>query len=197
MKNQYTVYPFRLPFFLVLSVLLVISSLWIVQLIHTDNNIMPPRSIYIGPDYFIENFSCSLLSRERARYTMSGDLLIHNPDDNSFYVKNPLIFSLDRKSSPMILSADNAKIQERDSKIHLYGNVNADRQRTLLVDAFHLRSEYLLVLLSKNSMYSNKFVEIRLGKLILHGIGVNFSESKHLLRLSKAVNGTFPIRSIH
>ncbi|MFC5472975.1 LPS export ABC transporter periplasmic protein LptC [Paraherbaspirillum soli] len=192
MKNLRSAYRFRFILLLVLVTLLALGSFWLVQVMRKDTEDMLPHQTRTEPDYYVEKFNYVQMSLSgQARYNISGDLLTHNPADDSFDVQKPLIHSLDKTKPPMNLRAERAKIEDNNSKVHLYGDVNADRPRTPLADNFHLKSEYLLLLPDDDVIQTDKPVEITLGQSILNGTGMHFNNATRELKLSSKVRGVF------
>ncbi len=193
MKNLRTTYRFRFLLLLILFILLALGSFWLVQVMnkHTEDSL--PKVARAEPDYFVEHFNYVQMSPSGLpRYNISGDLLTHNPLDDSFDVQKPLIHSLDKEKPPMNLRANRGKIEDNNSKVHLYGDVNADRPKTPKADNFHLKSEYLLLLPDDDVMQSDQPVELTLGQSILHGTGMDFNNSTRVLKLFSKVHGVFP-----
>ncbi|AMO93407.1 lipopolysaccharide-assembly, LptC-related family protein [Collimonas fungivorans] len=193
MKNLRSTYRFRFLLLLILFILLALGSFWLMQVMHKNTEDLLPKVTRTAPDYFVEHFNYVQMSPTgQPRYNIAGDLLTHNPGDDSFDVQKPLIHSLDKEKPPMNLRADRGKIEDNNSKVHLYGNVNADRPKTPQADNFHLKSEYLLLLPDDDVMQSDKPVEMILGQSTLHGTGMDFNNSTRVLKMFSKVHGVFP-----
>jgi lipopolysaccharide export system protein LptC len=192
MKNLRSTYRFRFLLLLVLFIILALGSFWLAQVMRQDTDNLLPQPTRTEPDYYVEHFNYVQMSPTgQPRYNISGDRLTHNPLDDSFDVEKPIMHSLDQEKPPMNLHAERGKIEDNNSKVHLYGDVNADRPRTPMADNFHLKSEYLLLLPDDDVMQSDKAVEITLGSSILNGTGMYFNNATRELKLSSRVHGVF------
>ncbi|WP_211442949.1 LPS export ABC transporter periplasmic protein LptC [Collimonas humicola] len=190
MKNLRTTYRFRFMLLLVLFILLALGSFWLQQVMHKNTEDLLPKPARTQPDYYVEHFNyVQMAPNGQPRYNISGDLLTHNPVNDSFDVRKPVIHSLDKEKPPMNLVANRAVIEDNNSKVHLYENVNADRPKTPLADNFHLKSEYLLLLPDDDIMESDKPVEITLGLSTLNGTGMHFNNSTRELKMFSKVHG--------
>lgn len=192
MKNLRSAHRVRFLLLLVLFIILALGSFWLVQVMHKDTDELLPKPTRTEPDYYVQHFNYVQMSPDgQPRYNISGDVLTHNPVDDSFDVQKPVMHSLDKERPPMNLRADRGKIEDNNSKVHLYGDVNADRPRTPMADNFHLKSEYLLLLPDDDIMQSDKPVEITVGQSILNGTGMDFNNSTRVLKLFSKVHGVY------
>jgi len=164
-----------------------------VQVMHRDTDELLPKPTRVEPDYYVETFNYVQMSPTgQPRYNISGDLLTHNPVDDSFDIQKPIVHSLDKEKPPMNLRADRGKVEDDNSKVHLYGDVNADRPKTAMADNFHLKSEYLLLLPDDDVMQTDLPAEITLGQSKLNGTGMYFNNSTRVLKMFSKVHGVFP-----
>lgn len=192
MKNLRSTYRFRFMLLLLLFVVLALGSFWLLQIMHKDTDDMLPKPARTEPDYYVEHFNYVQMSPTgQPRYNISGERLTHNPLDDTFDVQKPLVHSLDKEKPPMNLRAERGKVEDNNSKIHLYGDVNADRPRTPMADSFQLKSDYLLLLPDDDIMQSDKPVEITLGRSILNGTGMIFNNATRELKLLSKVHGVY------
>lgn len=193
MKNLRSTFRMRFILVLVLCIILALGSFWLAEIIRKDTeNTLPPQSSNV-PDYYVDKFNyVQLTMNGQPRYNVKGDRLIHHPADDSFDVTHPIMHSLDKTKPPMTLYANNAKIEDHTSKVHLYDNVNAVRPKTAMADSFHLQSEYLLVLPNDNVIQTDKPVAIMVGQSsVLNGTGMHFNNTTRELKLLHTVHGVF------
>ncbi len=195
MKNLRSTYRFRCML-LALCGILALSSFWLVQIMNKDTDELLPKPERVEPDYYLEHFNYVQMSPTgEPRYKISGDLLTHNQLDDSFDIQKPIVHSLDKEKPPMNLRADRGKVKDNNTKVYLYGNVNADRRKTVMAENFHLKSEYLLLLPDEDVMQTDLPVEIMLGQSVLNGIGMSFNNSTRVLKMFSKVHGVFPPKS--
>jgi len=177
---------------LTLCVALTLGSFWVVEVMRKDTEHMMPAAPRVEPDYYVENFNyVQLALNGQPRYNISGQRLTHNPADDSFDVTLPVIHSLDKERPPMTLRSNTAKIEDNNSKVNMYGNVNADRAATAKSSKFHLQSEYLLLLPDDDIIKSDKPVEITIDQSKMTGIGMYANNATQELRLLSNVRGTY------
>lgn len=193
MKNLRSTYRLRFMLLLVLFVMAALGSIWMVQVMNRDTDELLPKPTRVEPDYYVEKFNYVQMSPTgQPRYNISGDLLTHNPVDDSFDIQKPVVHSLDQEKPPMNLRADRGRVEDDNSKVHLYGNVNADRPKTVMAEKFHLKSEYLLLLPDDDVMQTDLPVDLTLGQSTLQGTGMSFNNSTRVLKMFSNVHGVFP-----
>jgi lipopolysaccharide export system protein LptC len=192
MKNLRSTFRLRFMLLLALCVALTLGSFWIMEVMRKDTEQMMPSAPRVAPDYYVEKFNyVQLAVNGQPRYNISGQRLTHNPGDDSFDVTLPVIHSLDKESPPMTLRSDTAKIEDNNSKVNLYGNVNADRPATAKSSKLHLQSDYLLLLPDDDIMKSDKPVEITIDQSKMTGTGMYANNATRELRLLSNVRGTY------
>lgn len=88
----------------------------------------PPGSARHDPDLTVERFTLQRYNLSGTRqYQLSGALLTHYPDDDSSLLTQPkMVFDGDGR--PLHLEADTGKIISGGERVHLSGNVRAQRQ---------------------------------------------------------------------
>ncbi|WP_395823866.1 LPS export ABC transporter periplasmic protein LptC [Collimonas sp.] len=193
MKNLRSTYRLRFILLLVLFVMAALGSIWMVQVMNRDTDELLPKPTRVEPDYYVEKFNYVQMSPTgQPRYNISGDLLTHNPVDDSFDIQKPVVHSLDQEKPPMTLRADRGRVEDDNSKVHLYGNVNADRPKTVIAEKFHLKSEYLLLLPDDDVMQTDLPVDLTLGQSTLQGTGMSFNNSTRVLKMFSNVHDVFP-----
>ncbi|MBC7490332.1 MAG: LPS export ABC transporter periplasmic protein LptC [Glaciimonas sp.] len=192
MKNLRSTVRFRFMLLLALYVTLALGSFWITAIMNKKTEQMLPSAPRVAPDYYVENFKYVQLALDgQPRYNISGQRLTHNPADDSYNVNLPVIHSLDKEKPPMTLRSDTAKIEDNNSKIKMYGNVNANRLATPTSSKLHLHSEYLLLLPDDDVMTSDKPVEITIDHSEIAGTGMYANNATLELRLLNNVYGTY------
>lgn len=192
MKNLRSTFRLRFMLLLALCVALTLGSFWIMEVMRKNTEQLLPNAPRVAPDYYVENFNyVQLALNGQPRYNISGQRLTHNPGDDSFDVILPIIRSLDKQQPPMTLRSNTAKIEDNNSKVNMYGNVNADRLATPKSSKLHLQSEYLQLLPDDDIMTSDKAVEITVDQSKMTGIGMYANNATMQLRLLNNVRGTY------
>lgn len=192
MKNVRTAHRLRLILMLALVVALALGSFWVLELMHKSTEDRMPDSKRSEPDYYVENFSFVKMSLAgTTRYKISGQRLTHFPLDDSFEIRQPRVHSRGEAALPLTMQAQRARVEDANSKIHLYDKVEIDRPASGNTAAFHLASEYLLFLPDDDVMQSDQTVHLTLGKSTLTGAAIFANNATRELRLSGNVRGLF------
>ncbi|WP_034296002.1 LPS export ABC transporter periplasmic protein LptC [Herbaspirillum sp. RV1423] len=185
----------RLIIVLVVLTTLALGSFWVLQVMRRnidDTLAARPRS---KPDYYVEQFSYVKMSETgQPRYDIVGEKMVHFPDTDSFEVTSPVITSLDKAKPPMTLRSKRAFIEDDNSKIHMYEDVNADRAAIGKTEDMHLKTEYLLLLPDDDVARTDKPVEITMGKSVMTGTGMIANNAIQEFQLLHDVRGTYQPR---
>jgi lipopolysaccharide export system protein LptC len=188
---------FRLWVIIALMLALALGALWLNQVMQRATNDIIPNAPRTEPDFYVEKFSYVKTSKNgKARYHISGERLTHNPQDDSYDIRQPIVSSLNEGRAPATIRAERARVDSDNSKVHLYDNVHMDRPAAADGEHMHLQSDYLLVLPDDDVMQTDKAVQITLGQSRLNGVGMYANNATREFRLSSNVHGTYqgPIR---
>jgi lipopolysaccharide export system protein LptC len=176
---------------------IALGSFWLLEVMRRSTGEDVAAMSKGEPDYVVDKFSFVRMSKTGvARYSVSGTKLIHYPDKDSFEVQQPVVHSLNDKRLLTTMRAQRAIVEEETNKIHLYHEVQVERQASAASERFHLASDYLLVLPDDDVMQTDKSVDIIYGRSHLTGVGMYVNNATRELRLSRNVHGTFqpPVR---
>ena len=187
----------RIRLGIVIAVLaaLALGSFWVLQVMRRnidDSLASGPRS---KPDYYVEKFSYVKMSETGLpRYDITGDKMVHFPDSDSFEVTMPVITTLTKEKAPMTLSSRRAYIEDDNTKIHMYENVNGDRAAFGKSEHSHLKTEYLLLLPDDDIAKTDKPVEITMGESVMTGTGMIVNNATQEFQLLHDVRGMYQPR---
>ncbi len=183
----------RLGMILALLAALALGSFWMREVLRRSSHETPSEIPKDEPDYIIEKFNFVRMSKTgHGRYNISGEKLVHYPENDSFEIQEPVMNTLDNDQSPMAMRAERAIVDQAGDKIHLYSNVQMDRPAVGTSEHFHLVSEYLLILPNADIMQTDKAVDITYGSIKLSGTGMFANNATREFRLSSDVRGTYP-----
>lgn len=183
---------FRLPLLIVLTAGLALGSFWLLEILRQGKPVQGPAAVRSAPDYYVQQFDFIRMAEDgQPRYRISGAKLVHYPLDNSSEIELPVINRLEKDKPPMMIRADQARIEDEDSKTHMRGNVIVDRPATPMAQYFHLESEYLLVLPDDDIVETDRPVHILFGQSVLDGTGMYANNATREFRLSSSVRGTY------
>lgn len=187
----------RIRLIIVVSVLtaMALGSFWVLQVLRHNADASLAAHPRTKPDYYVEQFSYVKMSDTgQPRYDITGDKMVHFPADDSFEVTHPVVTTLDKAKPPMTLRSKRAVIEDDNSKIHMYDDVNADRAAVGSAEAMHLKSEYLLLLPDDDIAKTDKPVEITMGQSVMTGTGMIANNAIQELQLLHDVRGTYQPR---
>ncbi len=175
---------FRLTVILALVGFMALGSLWLVMVMKKNQSDSQPLSQRVEPDYFVHNFNyVKMLPSGQPRYLLTGTKLTHYPADDSFLIDLPVYKNLDESKPAQTVRSERAIVKEDNTKVHMYGNVKADRPATAKLDSFKLATEYLLVFPDEDSMQTDKPVAIQRGNSTMHGVGMFANNATGEMRL--------------
>ena len=190
MRNLRSAHRWRLTLMLALVGALALGSFWVLEVMRKSTEDRMPGAARSEPDYYLENFSFVKMSPSgSARYKITGQRLTHYPLDDSYEVRQPRVHSQGEALAPTTMRAERARIEDDNSKIHLYDKVEIDRPASGANARFHLASEYLEFLPDDDVMRSDQTVHLTLGNSTLTGAGMVANNATRELRLSGNVRG--------
>jgi lipopolysaccharide export system protein LptC len=182
----------RLIVIIALLVTAALGSFWILEVLRQGQTSAPTVPSKDEPDYSVEKFNFVRMSKTgQARYNISGMKLTHFPKNDTFVIEQPLLHNLAEGQAPMTLHAERAVIAHDKNEIQLQRHVKVDRPASPSGTAFHLRTDYLLVLPDQDLMKTDKPVEILLGNSTLNGTGMVANNLTREIHLASKVRGSF------
>jgi lipopolysaccharide export system protein LptC len=175
-----------------LTILLALGSFWALEVMRRSGEQNLPAGERTDPDYYVEKFNFVRMSQAGAvEYKISGNRLTHDPVHDTHEITLPVVHSLSA-TRPMMTTQSLRAVSNADhSRLQMYDKVVIDRPAQGRSQAFHLSSEYLLVLPDDDVMSTDRFVDIRLGTSRLSGVGMVADNAKRTLSLAGKVNFTY------
>ncbi|MEA5097478.1 MAG: LPS export ABC transporter periplasmic protein LptC [Burkholderiaceae bacterium] len=174
---------FRMVVTLSLASFMALGSLWVNMVIKRSapGTPTPPRS---EPDYHVENFNFIKMSPTgQPRYHLHGKKMTHHPQEDSFFIEQPVMQNLDEKKPPQTMRSDTALVEEDATKLHMYDNVHIDRPASPLAESFHLSTQYLLIFPEDDIAKTDKPVTIHRGNSVMTGVGMFVNNTTREMRL--------------
>ena len=185
----------RLSISVLVLVLLALGSFWVLQTMRSDINNALSETVRSKPDYYVDHFNYVRMAENgQPRYAIRGDAMRHYPKDDSFEIDQPFITRLTEGRASMTLRSERARIEDDNSKIHMYDKVNGDRPATPTSEKMHLTTEYLLLLPDDDIATTDKFAEITMGESIMTGTGMIVNNALQQFELLHHVRGTYKPR---
>jgi len=185
----------RLSVIVAVLTALALGSFWVLEIMRRDlNNSLAaiPRS---KPDYYLEKFNyVKMAVTGQPRYNIIGDKMVHFPQDDSFEITLPLITSLDPAKPTMTLRSKRARIEDNNSKVHMYVDVNANRAATSKSENMHLKTEYLLLLPDDDIAKTDLPAVLTMGESIMTGTGMIINDAIGQFQLLNDVHGFYQPR---
>tara|TARA_R110001599_G_scaffold64023_4_gene179447 strand:+ start:125507 stop:126076 length:570 start_codon:yes stop_codon:yes gene_type:complete len=179
-----------------ISAALAFGSFWLLEVLRrqADSNLKqkPPSVV----DYYVEKFDFVRLGKTgEARFNLSGARMTHNPQDNSYYVLQPVMHSFGQNRPPMVSRSDYAYVRNKNSEVHMHDNAKIQRPAYADKQAFELQSSYLLLLPDEHIIKTPKPAELTLGKSTLTGVGMVANDATGEFKFSSDVKGRYQAAS--
>jgi len=150
------------------------------------------------PDYYVEKFNFVRLAQTgQARYHISGERLVHYPQDDSYEIRRPVMKSLSEKRPITTIVAERAASNTDMSQVQLFSNVKMDRPASADSQHLQLTSDYMMVLPDEDVMKTDRPVKIISGANVLIGTGMFANQATGLFKLERQVHGTLPPQATH
>lgn len=182
---------FRLTVIIVLTAVIALASFWVVEVMRRtagDAQVNRPAG---EPDFYVEKFNFVKTSPTgQVQYHISGEKLTHYPDNGSYVIQNPIVNSISEEAPPVRTIADRAVVNNNQTQIHLYDNVQSERPASQQTSYFRLRSDYMLILPEEDLMRTDKPVEVLFDQSRLTGTGMianHVTRKVQILNDSRAV----------
>lgn len=192
MSDVRTAWRFRLAVILSLLSALALASFWLFEVMRRAADETSPDAKRTEPDFYAENFSyIKISSTGKAQYHISGTRLTHNPQDDSYDITLPVIRNVRGEEPPLTIRSERATVNNDNSQVHLYDDVQMDRPSSPRNQPMHVTSEYMLVLPDDDIVKTDKPVEITLGSSRLTGTGMLANNATRELHLASNVHGTY------
>lgn len=180
----------RLTVFVILLIVLCLGSFWILRTLQqTDETHVASKTT---PDYFIEDFRYVRMAETgKPRYMLSGKRMVHIPAESASEISQPLLQGLEKPAEVLTLKANRAIALDDQSKIHMYGNAEADRITHSASTTVRIRSDYLLLLPNEDIVRTDQPVRIMTGSATVTSKGMIANNGLQELRLLSQVRGTY------
>lgn len=186
----------RLIMIVIVLTALASGSFWGLQIMRRDAEDALAARPRGKPDYYVEKFRyVKMAGNGLPRYDITGEKIVHFPLTDSFEVSLPVITSLTREKPLMTLRSRRAMIEDDNSRIHMYGDVHADRAAAGSAEDMHLTTEYLLLLPDDGIARTDRPVEISMGRSVMSGTGMVINDATQEFQLLHDVRGIHPPRA--
>lgn len=175
-----------------LAAALALVSLWVAEVTRNRTDDALPQPAKTTPDYYVDGFRfVQMAANGQPSYTVSGKKMTHFPADDSAVIDKPVLRSLAAEKPAMSIVADRARSVEDNTKVHLYGNVQADRPATPKEQRLLITSEYMMVLPNEDIVKTDKPVTIRLGQSVVRGAGMVANNATRRVEVTGNVRSTY------
>jgi lipopolysaccharide export system protein LptC len=180
---------FSVLFLLAITACLALGSFWLLEVMRRSTEDAKPTAERTDPDYYVEKFNYVRMAPDGSvQYKISGDRMTHDPVTDSHEMSNPVIISQSKDRPPMTARSLRATSNADNSRVQMYDHVTLDRPAAGTAQAFHLKSEYLLILPDDDVMESDQAVDITLGTSKLSGTGMVANNAKRQISMAHKVH---------
>lgn len=176
---------------LVIAIALVLGSMWINMVLKKSALKDIPDIERTAPDYTVENFRYfRFLNDGTPQYEAIGKKLTHYPSNDIYKIEDPLVFILGEQKQLQTIKANDALIEDFNTKIHLSNNVEMEEEGIGNKAAKKLNTQYLLIYPDEEIATTDKAVKIVQGKNTMTGIGMTANSATKELEMHGRVHIT-------
>lgn len=198
MSRQQTSNTVRMIVLVAISAVLAFGSFWLLEVMRRQADSGAQKKPPTVVDYYVEKFDFVRLGKTgEALYALSGARMTHNPQDNSYYVQQPVMHSFGQNRPPMVSRSDYAIVRNNNSEVHMHEHAQIQRPAYADKQAFELQSSYLLLLPDEHIIKTPEPAELTLGKSTLSGVGMYANDATGEFKFSSNVKGRYQAAAAH
>ncbi len=144
------------------------------------------------PDYFIDNFEALRYNLDGSlRYRLTASHLTHYPDTDSADLSHTRLVSYSKNAGPVTLTGDAAHTTSQGKRIDLAGHVEVTRPSNTRQGTLYVRTEALTIYPDEQTATTRAAVVIDTDHLHLTGVGMDFDQTNHILKLHANVRARY------
>lgn len=144
------------------------------------------------PDYFLDDAVFTRIDiRGEPVYRISTEHLLHFPEDGTSVYESPLLVSLDPARPKVTVRAEQGHSNADGSQTILSGNVVLVRSPTNDEPQMTIHTEKVTVFSDTGIARSDQPVRIERGTSVLTGVGMEFDNAAHSLKVDSQVRFTW------
>jgi lipopolysaccharide export system protein LptC len=181
--NKRTAHRWRTLGLMLTAVFFAFGSFWLLQAIQSEDPAVSGNALN-EPDYIVENFSFVRMTESGSpRYVMSGERLVHHPENDVSEVTRPVVESMVPGRPRMTMNADRGEVFHGENRVELMGKVDIVRPATPKSEALRARTDALTVLADDEIVKTNRPVQMTLGAAKVDAVGMvaeNPTQKLHL-----------------
>jgi len=142
------------------------------------------------PDYIVENFSATRFGDDgMPRYTLSAQRMMHYPDDDSTQLEAPRFVHFSRGRAPVVATSRTAWVSSNGEKAQLQNDVKVVREAEGNKSELVMETTKLDIIPDDNLARTDQPVKIDNGDTHITGVGLEFNNETHVLKLLSNVQG--------
>lgn len=178
---------------ILLIILIGAFTNWLLTSFETKP-LISPREIRHDPDYFLENFTATLMNEAGlARYKLIANRLEHFPDDDSIVIQQ-LTLHLYRNQLPeWTARADQGVVYDKGKRIELTNQVRLHRPATPENAEITLLTRDLTIYPQREYAETGSAVTITSGRNEIQAVGMRLDLSNGRLELLSETKGKYVI----
>jgi lipopolysaccharide export system protein LptC len=178
--------------------LIMLGSFWIYEVMRRQSEDEAANAKNRSePDYYVEQFNFVRLSQSKqTNYRITGDKLIHFPQEDEFEIIQPRIVGIDQEKTPMTIRADRAivkqKVQEKsqskpEDQIHMHGNVLVERSKSDQGSYLKMATNTLILFPDSERMRTAEAITMTTPRANIAAVGMEAENSNQKIRLLNKV----------
>ncbi|WP_205617142.1 LPS export ABC transporter periplasmic protein LptC [Pelomicrobium methylotrophicum] len=154
-----------------------------------DRSVQPPApdrtaSLRHDPDFIAEGFSAVQLGPDgRSRYVISGQRLIHYPDDDTAHVEEPRVLVTEPDKPPVRISARRGMVSADAEHVYLMDEVRIERSGQGEESEAVLTTRFLHLLPKEELARTDEPVTLQNANTVIHGVGLEFNHKTRIVTI--------------
>ena len=182
--HKRTAHRWQLTLIMTVGVLVALGSFWLVQVVNQAGQEAQADQQRNEPDYIIDRFSLVRMNKAgQPAVIISGDKLTHRPVDDASDIDKPVVHSLSGDQPPMFIHAEQAHVDQGNTRVKLSGHVDVQRPATPQAEGLSMRTPALTVYPDEERMETDQPVSLELGQSTAQGIGMKANNATRQVEL--------------
>ena len=174
---------------LLLIALLAGLSFWLERLVDIPESRRDGKQRH-DPDTLVENFTVRRFDTEGfLQSRLRAPHMEHYPDDESSLVQKPHFTYYRPNLAETLITGEQARITEKGDKVHVWGNVVAQRAASPHRPEMVARSHDLFLWPREGTGHTDSPVEITQGQSWMKGVGMDINNNTSVFILRSQVTG--------
>ena len=145
-----------------------------------------------APDFVVDHFQATRMNLDGTqRYEVIAKKMVHYAEKDSSVLDEPQLFHYDPQSATMSIRANQGILSNNGEDAYFVGDVHVHRAAYGTNSEMSLLTTYLHVLPDQDLAQTDREVTLTNGNSTLNGVGLEFNNKTHEMKLLSKVKGQF------